>query len=100
MKETKLKQVIASNDLAAYFPKLSKAIRELLDRADKMHNYMLLGGKPPPNELRLFRHDYNAINNKVIELSGGKFNASTVTYRGRTLIAQSDNPKPFGLEAA
>jgi hypothetical protein len=97
VKETKMKQVIVSTDLQAYYPKLPKAVRELLDRADKLHEYMRLGGKTPPNELRLFQHDWNEINNKVSALSDGKQSAATVTYRGRALIAKDAKPQHFGL---
>lgn len=100
MKDHKVKQLIASSDLNAYLPKMPKAVRELLDRADKLHDHMRAGGKQLPNELRLFRSDWNTINNKLVDLSGGKFNASNVTYRGRALIAHSDSPKAFSLEAA
>ena len=98
MKESKLKSVVTSSNLDAY--KLSKDIRAVLDRADKMRSYMLLGGKTPPNELRLFRNDWNKINNAVIEQSDKKFSAATVFYSGLPIIPHNDSPKPFNLEAA
>lgn len=98
MKETKPKAVIQSSQLTAY--KLPKDIRAVLDRADKMRAYMMLGGRTPPNFIRLSRGDYARINNLVAEQSDGKFSAATVTYSGIPLIANGETPKAFSLEAA
>lgn len=98
MKETKPKAVIQSAQLTAY--KLPKDVRALLDRSDKMHAAMLLGGRTPPNEIRLYRHDWLRINGIVAAQSGGRHSASTVTYNGRSLISHDERPKPFALEAA
>lgn len=95
MKETKPKAVIQSAQLTAY--KLPKDVRALLDRHDKMRAYMMLGGKTPPNEIRLFRHDWMRINNLVSEQSDGKFSAATATYNGHPLIKPDDHPAPFAL---
>lgn len=98
MKETKPKAVIQSSQLTAY--KLPKDVRALLDRHDRMRAYMMLGGKAPPNDIRLFRHDWVRINALVVAQSDGKHSAATVTYNGLSLIAHDDRPKPFALEAA
>lgn len=83
MSDKKLPIVINSSDLALY--KLPKPIRAVLERADKLRDYMVSAGKTPTNDIRVFRKDYEKIDEVVRQMSAKKFTAATVNWGGGAL---------------
>lgn len=79
MKEPKLREVVDSPDVGQY-RKLPKRLKEKFAAFDKVH---AVRAQP---HVRLFRADWVDLDGKVREASGGKWNASTVRYRGLPLV--------------
>lgn len=90
--------VVVSQDLSGY--RLSKTLRRVLDDFDRLCEYTKKGSTSSPHVVRLFRHDYVAIDAAVRQQSSGKFNATTVYWRGLQLVAHDAAPRPFVLDAA
>lgn len=100
MKENKLKQVIRSDRLEAYVQILPKDVQAKIKRFDQLHAYCVSAGRPPPDAMRLYRHDWNTINNKIIQASEKAHSAKSVFYKGVPLLCHDEQAKPFELESA
>lgn len=98
MKGETLKKVVHCAELTAYA--LPKKLLAILQQTDKLRAYNTLAGRPALSSIRLFRHDFNLIDNAVRKQSEGKFSASSVFYRGLPLIPHDEAPKSFSLEAS
>lgn len=85
------KNIVKSAELESY--KLPKPIMAVLDRVQKMDQYMLTAGVKKPPFIRLFRHDVLAIDNAIRSRSEKTFDITKVTYLGRKIIT-SDAPEP------
>lgn len=81
--EPKLRELVDSQEIGQY-RKLPKRLKEKFTAFDRIHSI-----KPQPH-VRLFRADYVDLDGKVREMSGGKWNASTVRYRGLPLVYADD----------
>lgn len=94
---TAMKKVVRSGDLLKY--KMTKAMQAILDRQDKLDQYMQKAGVKRKPYIRLYRHDYVMMDKAVRQQSEGDYNIDKVLFRGRRIIAQDDPEPTFQLEA-
>ena len=92
-----MKQVVRSDDLLKY--KMTKAMQAILDRQDKLDQYMQQAGVKRQPYIRLYRHDYVMMDKAVRQQSEGDYNIDKVLFRGRRVIAKDDPEPTFQLEA-
>jgi hypothetical protein len=97
MSKTAMKLVIRSGDLSKY--KMTKAMQAVLDKQDKLDQYMQTAGIKRAPYIRLFRHDYSMMDKAVRAQSEGDYNITKVLFRGRKIIADGDSEPVFTLEA-
>lgn len=83
----KVKPAIAPNlsfELNGF--QLTKKHQSLLEKFDKLQNYMRLANKEPPC-LRLSRADFAEINAVVVKQSQGKRELGQLTYRNLPILS-------------
>jgi hypothetical protein len=98
MKDRALKKVNTSINLDTY--KLKKGLRSALDRFDELCAWNAKAGKVPPTCVRLYRHQYNEINDAVRSQSDNELGAADMRHKGLPIIAHDMPAKSFALEPA
>jgi hypothetical protein len=71
---------ITTPELSAY--KLTKPLLEKFKRFDQLCDYLQRARKDPPECVRLYHHDYVALDARVREESNGAHSAASVSWRG------------------
>lgn len=83
MKEPKLRELVDSPNVDHYL-KLPKRLKQKFSAFDRVNAI-----KAQPH-VRLYRVDFADLDNQIRKLSGGRYNAGTVRYRGLPVVASDE----------